>query len=83
MGGLFDTIFGPLVSSDFCLWFLFLSILGFIWLFFYLVSAIYLGIVKRKGSDYWMTMIAIALGYAIFYGQNRLLHTMCSKSLSR
>ena len=82
MAGLFDTVFGP-VSADLCLWFLFLSILGFIWLFFYLISAMYLGIVKRKGSDYYMTMIAIALGYGIFYIQNRILYTMCAKSLSR
>jgi hypothetical protein len=82
MDGLFDTVFGPL-KKDYCIWFLFLSILGFIWLFFYLISAIYLGIIKKKGSDYWMTMVAVGLGYGIFYFQNRLLHSVCMGTMGK
>jgi hypothetical protein len=82
MAGLVDNLFGPL-NSDFCLWFYFLSILGFLWLFFYLISATYLGLMKKKGGDYWITVLAMALGYGIFYFQNRLLHSMCAKSLGR
>ena len=76
MASISDNLFGPL-SADYCLWFYFLSILGFIWLVFYAISAIYLGVIKRKGGDYWMTALAISFGYFIFYFQNRLLHTMC------
>jgi len=76
MSGIIDNIFGPL-PKDYCIWFYFLSILGFLWLFFFAISSIYLGITKRKGSEYWMSTIAIALGYGIFYFQNRLLHSMC------
>jgi hypothetical protein len=78
MAGIVDNLFGPL-SRDYCLWFYFLSILGFIWFVFYAISAIYLGIVKRKGSDYWMASFSIAIAYFIFYFQNRLLHSMCNK----
>jgi len=76
MASLVDNLFGPL-PKDYCIWFYFLSILGFIWLFFFVISAVYLGIIKRKSGDYWMSTFAIALGYAIFYFQNRLLHSMC------
>lgn len=76
MATLTDNLFGPL-PKDYCIWFYFLSILGFIWLVIFLISAIYLGMVKRRSGDYWMSTIAIALGYCIFYFQNRLLHSMC------
>jgi len=76
MAGIVQFLFGPL-SSDYCIWFYFLSILGFLWFFFYLISSIYMGVIKRKGSDYWPTVITVALGYGIFYFQNRLLHSMC------
>lgn len=76
MASISENLFGTL-SIDYCAWFLFLSILGFIWFVIYVISAIYLGVIKRKGGDYWMTMIAVAFGYFIFYFQNRLLHTMC------
>ena len=76
MATLADNLFGPL-PKDYCIWFYFLSILGFLWLFFFLISAIYLGMMKRRSGDYWMSTIAIALGYGIFYFQNRLLHSMC------
>jgi hypothetical protein len=42
-----------------------------------LVSSLLVGITKRKGVDFYMQTISIALGYAIFYFQNRLLHSMC------
>ena len=76
MASLAETLFGPL-PKDYCIWFYFLSILGFVWLFFFLISAVYMGLSKRKSGDYWMSVIAIALGYGIFYFQNRLLHSMC------
>jgi hypothetical protein len=82
MAGIVDNLFGPL-SSDFCLWFYFLSILGLVWFFLYVISAIYLGLIKKKGSDYWIMAVTIALGYGIIYFQNRLLHSMCAKSLGR
>jgi len=46
-----------------------------------LVSALFVGLSKRKGVDYYLQIFSIALGYGIFYFQNRLLHTMCVSSL--
>jgi hypothetical protein len=82
MANLADTLFGPL-SRDYCIWFYFLSVLGFLWFFFYVISALYLGLMKKKGGEYWMTMIAVALGYGIFYFQNRLLHSVCMGTMGR
>jgi len=71
-----DTLFGPL-SKQYCIYFYFLSIFGFILLAVFIVSSIFVGLSKRKGLDYYMQVVGIALGYAIFYFQNRLLHSMC------
>lgn len=71
-----DTLFGPL-SKQYCVYFYFLSIFGFILLAIFIVSSIMVGLSKRRGIDYYMQVVGIALGYAIFYFQNRLLHSMC------
>lgn len=71
-----DTLFGPL-SKQYCIYFYFLSIFGFILLAIFVISSIVVGLSKRKGIDYYMQVVGIALGYAIFYFQNRLLHSMC------
>jgi len=78
MAGLVDTLFGPL-QKEYCLWFLFLSALGLIWLFFYIISAFYIGVMKKKGFDYFITVFSVGIAYFIFYFQNRLLYTMCNK----
>lgn len=76
MNDIMDTLFGPL-SKDYCIWFYFLSVFGFFMLAFFLVTSISYGISKRKEFGFYMNMVAIAMGYAIFYFQNRLLHSMC------
>ena len=66
-------LFSPL-SKDYCLYFYYLSIFGFVLLIF---SALEFGwtIVQKKKFDF--KNIMIALGYFIFYFQNRLLYSMC------
>jgi hypothetical protein len=71
-----DILFGPL-SKQYCVYFYFLSIFGFILLAVFIISSIMVGLSKRKGLDYYMQVVGISLGYAIFYFQNRLLHSMC------
>ncbi len=78
MANFSELLFGPL-SKDYCAWFLFLSILGLIWLAFYVISAFYIGIMKKKGFDYFITVFSVGIAYFIFYFQNRLLYTMCNK----
>jgi len=78
-----NTLFGPLRDKNNCLWFYFLSILGFVWLFLYSITALFLGISKKKSADYWLTAVAISGGYIIFWYQNRILYSMCETSIGK
>jgi len=75
------SIFAPFEKRDFCLWFYFLSVLGFVLLFISVLSALFVGISKKKDFSFYVQMFFVALGYAIFYFQNRLLYSMCAKSI--
>jgi len=76
-----NTLFGPL-DRKYCDYFYLLSIMGFVLLVVLLVSSLLVGITKRKGVDFYMQSISIALGYAIFYFQNRLLYSMCAGTMN-
>ena len=76
MSSIVDNLFGPL-PVEYCLYFYFLSIFGFVLLVLFIVPALFYGLTKRKGFDYYMNIIGLSLGYLIFYFQNRLLHSMC------
>lgn len=80
MNDFVENVFGPL-DARFCDWFFILSVLGFIMLVLLLVSALFIGLSKRKGLDFFLQIFSICIGYAIFYFQNRLLHGMCVASL--
>ena len=81
MDEMMNTLFGPL-DRKYCDYFYLLSILGFGLLVVLLFSSLLIGITKRKGVDFYMQSISIALGYAIFYFQNRLLHSMCAGTMN-
>lgn len=81
MADIMETLFGPL-DRKFCDYFWLLSVLGFVLLAVLLISSLLIGISKNKGMDFYFQTISIALGYAIFYFQNRLLHSMCSGSMN-
>ena len=81
MADIMETLFGPL-DRKFCDYFWLLSVLGFVLLAVLLISSLLVGISKNKGMDFYFQTISIALGYAIFYFQNRLLLSMCSGSMN-
>tara|TARA_E500000331_G_scaffold152626_1_gene148539 strand:+ start:2656 stop:2901 length:246 start_codon:yes stop_codon:yes gene_type:complete len=81
MADIMETLFGPL-DRKFCDYFWLLSVLGFVLLAVLIISSLLVGISKNKGSDFYFQTISIALGYAIFYFQNRLLHSMCTGSMN-
>jgi hypothetical protein len=74
------SVFGPL-DKKYCIWFWFLSVIGFVLLVIVLVSGLFIGIRKGKGLEYYLAVIFGSLVYAVFYFQNRLLYTMCSTAL--
>jgi hypothetical protein len=71
-----NTFFGPL-NKQYCIYFYFLSLFGFMLLVVFLFSSLLVGLNKRKGLDYYMQVVGISLGYGMLYFQNRLLHSMC------
>lgn len=78
MADTMEYLFGPL-NEEYCIWFYALSIFGFVYLVLFIIPAIFIGITSKKTSFmYWFNVLAISLGYFIFYFQNRLLHTMCT-----
>ena len=84
MSSFMDYVYGPL-SEKYCTYFYLLSVLGFLLLVFTILSVILMTFSKKRGSDFYGHMFMIALGYGIFYFQNRLLYSMCvdgSKRLS-
>lgn len=75
------SLFAPFQNHDLCLWFYFLSVAGFILLAFSLVTGLYYGLTLKKNSGFFMSLFFVATWYLIFYFQNRLLYTMCVKSI--
>jgi len=80
MSDFMTNVYGPL-NKDYCIWFYFLSIFGFIMLVMTLTASLYVGIVGKKGPEFYVAMLVFSLNYAIMYFQNRLLWSMCSKTL--
>ena len=72
-----QTLFGPL-SRKYCIWFYWLSILGFVLLILAIVGALVGTFSKKIGFGVLYAAIPSAIAYAIFYFQNRLLYSMCS-----
>ena len=75
-----DTLFGPLPKS-YCLYFYYLSIIGFILLVLSVSGSLYMALTKPRGAHFYSSSLMIAISYLIFYFQNRLLHTMCVHSI--
>jgi len=85
MSSLINTFFGPL-NRDSCFYFLFVSIIFFIALILVLASEIlfiFSGLYSGRKFTFreFRTGILILTNIFIAYFVNRLLYTMCSKSL--
>jgi hypothetical protein len=74
--------FGPL-TKDACVYFYFLTLLFFFILVLTIFSGIFIVINKRKEINFKLALQGVALFCNVFllYFVNRLLHTMCIKSL--
>lgn len=77
-----DYIYGPL-PKDYCVYFYFLSIFGFILMIFTLVIGLFIGVSKKKDIGFYIQVIMATLAYGLFYFQNRLLNSMCVGSLQK
>jgi hypothetical protein len=68
-------LFSPL-SRNYCLYFYFLSILGFALMVVSIGFGIFQAFSKKKPINYG-ALLMIASGYFVVYFQNRLLYGMC------
>ena len=80
MGDFMNDVYSPL-GREYCFWFYILSVIGFVMMIISVITALYIGMVGKKGMVFYTSMFAISLSYGIFYFQNRLLWSMCSKTL--
>jgi len=83
MASLQNTIFGPL-SSESCIYFFFLTAVFFVLLIVTLVSGIIMIIKKPNLFTFQVAAHGTLLFFNVFlaYFVNRLLYTMCNKSLA-
>ena len=79
MDNIKQTLFSPL-GKEYCMYFYILSVIGLVFVAIVLVSALMIGISKKKGLDFYFAAIMASLGYVVFYFQNRLLYSMCISS---
>ncbi len=80
MNNLLENLFGPM-DKKYCEYFYILSIIGFIMMGMLLLTGLFVGIAKHKNLDYFMGLIMGSMMYAVFYFQNRLIHSMCVGSI--
>ena len=80
MSTFMETIYGPL-SKEYCNYFYILSVIGFVLLIIVILSALVIGITKKKNSRFYMEMFMLCIPYALMYFTNRILYSMCSGSL--
>jgi len=76
-----STLFAPFKNHDLCLWFYLLSVAGFVLFLFSLFGAIFYGLVAKNKSPIATVSFYGMLMYLIVYFQNRLLYSMCVKSI--
>jgi hypothetical protein len=69
-------IYGPL-SKEYCIYFYFLSIVGFILLVLAILGIVLVGLSQKRSSSFYLQMLMACIGYGILYFQNRLLYSMC------
>lgn len=83
MTGSFSDFFGPLDKSS-CVYFLIISVIFFIGLIILIVNEIYYIMTNLNKFNFRMLSTAVIMTFNVFlaYFVNRLLYTMCNKSLS-
>jgi hypothetical protein len=80
MSDFMDNVFGPL-SGEYCYYFYFLSILTFAIFLMVIVGGLYTGLSTGKGLGFYASVIGGSLAYFIVYFVNRLMYSICKKSL--
>ncbi len=75
-----SSLFGS-IGKEYCLYFYVLSVLALIFAVITIVPAMYVGLTKNKGIEFYIASFGGILAYMMIYLQNRLLYNMCAKTL--
>ena len=81
MKDIYNYLFSPLQKEYYCDLFLVLSVMGFIFIILGTMLFFY-GLYTNKGNIYSIrTFIGVFL-YFVFYLQNRLMYSICTKTIT-
>jgi small-conductance mechanosensitive channel len=75
-----EGIFSPL-SKEYCIWFYYLQMIGFIFLVLILLLSLFTMTSGKPKKDMMFGLFMMIITYVVFYFQNRLLYSMCVKSM--
>lgn len=78
----FNNFLKPFTNVEYCDWFYYLSLIGFLILVSILLLLM-LSLTKKQKTKkgFYLAMFAALVTYGVFYFQNRLLYSMCVKSI--
>lgn len=71
-----QSLFTPL-GKEYCMYFYWLSVIGFAFFWILLLSGIVAGIKSRMPMAHYLHLGMICISYALLYFQSRLLYSMC------
>lgn len=72
----FNQFFTPL-GKEYCVYFYYLSVIGFAFFWLALISGLYMGIMQKEKPGFYMQIAMICITYLIVYFKSRLLYSMC------
>ena len=78
MQKILDQLIGP-VPENYCMYFQLLTIIAIIWIVILTLNLLY-GLFSKKKQDN-MVLLGGLFVYLMMYLQNRILNTMCTKTL--
>jgi hypothetical protein len=73
-----QSLFSPL-GKEYCMYFYWLSVIGFFFFWVLLLSGIVVGIKSKMPAAHYLHLGMICISYALLYFQSRLLYSVCMR----
>jgi len=80
LGDIHQYLFSPLKKEYYCELFLVFSMMGFIFIILGIVLFLH-GLYTNKGNVYYVRTVLGVFLYFVFYLQNRLMYSICTKTI--
>jgi hypothetical protein len=72
----FEKFFEPL-GKEYCVYFYYLSVIGFVFFWLMLLSGVYMGLMSKAKPYFYVNLLLGSLAYGLIYFKSRLLYSMC------